>query len=146
MATKTRLLRTKMTASARTLFLYLIDHARRHRLPGWPQKYDASAVKELLEDAKLAYGDALKHAKLKTMAVKAGHLAGQIARFCQRNKLPPLNALLVNARTRAPGDHYLGGDPVIDLFASLCFDWNEDLVEGIRNAIIEVPVFKNSYW
>src|SRR4051812_30677574 len=118
-----------MTASAQTLFFYLIGHARRHRLPGWPQKYDSEAVQELLEDAKLAYGDALRQAKLKTMAVKAGHLAGQIARFCVRNKLPPLNALLVNARTRTPGEHYLGGDPVIDLFASLCFDWNEDLVE-----------------
>jgi hypothetical protein len=135
-----------MTASAQTLFLGLIDHARRHRLSGWPQRYDSGTVQELLEDAKLSYGDALKQAKLKTMAVKAGHLAGQIARFCMRNKLPPLNALLVNARTRTPGEHYLGGDPIIDLFASLCFDWNDDLVKAIRNAIIVVPVFKNSYW
>ena len=36
----------------------------------------------------------------------AGWFLGDIHTRCEKNKLPPLNALVVNAKTRSPGDNY----------------------------------------
>lgn len=143
---KRKMKRTRMTPAARKLLFFLIEHVKAHRIRGWRHRYDVAELEDRLESAKLAYGEALNGAGLKIMAVKAGHLAGQIARLCMRNKLAPLNALLVNSRSRQPGQHYLGLDPTVDLFAVLAFDWSDELCAEIEKSIIEVPVFKQQYW
>lgn len=38
----------------------------------------------------------------------AGHFLGVIQEYCNANKLPPLQALVVNKSTRLPGSGYIG--------------------------------------
>jgi hypothetical protein len=135
-----------MTPAAATLFLFLIRHLVKHRLRRSELRYDAAAVKDAVEDAKLTYQDALARAGVRVMAVKAGHLAGQIARYCIRNHIPPVNSCLVNGRTREVGDAYVGGDPRIDLMMCLAFPWTNTMIRAIDASIIRIPVFHDSFW
>jgi hypothetical protein len=135
-----------MIPKAKKLFLFLIQHLRKRHIADWQRWYDGKTVQAAVEDAKLSYNDALVQAGVSMLAVKAGHLAGQIALFCQENGLPMVNSLLVNSRTREVGDAYLGGDPKLDLLMALLFEWSDQLVAEINQAIIVVPTFKNSYW
>jgi hypothetical protein len=141
-----RLTGTRMLQKAKDLFLFLIEHLRKRHVSDWQRWYDGESVQAAVEDAKLSYQEALAQAGVSMLAVKAGHLAGQIALFCQENGLPMVNSVLVNSRTREVGDAYLGGDPKLDLLMALLFEWSDRLVTDIDQAIIVVPTFKNSYW
>jgi hypothetical protein len=135
-----------MIPKAKTLFLFLIQHLRARHIADWQRSYDGESVQAAVENAKLSYHDALAQAGVSMLAVKAGHLAGQIALFCQQNGLPMVNSVLVNGRTREVGDAYLGGDPKLDLLVALLFEWSDQLISDIDQAVILVPTFKNSYW
>lgn len=135
-----------MIPKAKKLFMFLLAHLQRHHIADWQRWYDGKQVEAAVEKAKLSYQDALTQAGVLMMAVKAGHLAGQIAKFCEANGLPMVNAVLVNARTREVGDSYLGGDPKLDLLVALLFEWSDQLIDEIDHSIVLVPTFKNSDW
>jgi hypothetical protein len=62
-----------------------------------------------------------------------GTYLGEIARFCIANKLPPINALVVNSKSRTPGGSYLGWGNAweMDLLAVLTFKYPSDIMRYV---------------
>jgi hypothetical protein len=106
-------------------FNFLLKHQKKHSLP--PDAYEPHLIKPALltyTACKTGSGAACSHRKL-------GAPLGEVARFCLANSLPPLNALVINATTKRPGDEYLGTDNgtqwARDVYAVLAFDYPPEL-------------------
>lgn len=76
-----------------------IDQAARARR-AWP-----ILVKVAKRRDKICYGDLC--AKLGLHARAAGWFLGVIQNYCQSHRLPPLQCIAVNKRTRVPGIGYI---------------------------------------
>ncbi len=84
-----------------------IDHKKRAR-KAW--KILTKCAKE--GDEPFTYGSLCEKMGLHHRA--AGHFLGVIQTFCAENKLPPLQGLVVNKKTRIPGCGYLGSKRTLE--------------------------------
>jgi hypothetical protein len=75
----------------------LLDHQR--ALLGSPKRPP-------FQQCLLTYGDICEAARLPLLTQSVNRCLWEIAEFCADNEWPPLNALVVNARTREPDKSY----------------------------------------
>jgi hypothetical protein len=130
---KRKLVRMKLSQTASRLLQALLDHQQQHRFV-----FRRFYRPEKVDDGLTTYGDIRAASGVTAAPRKLGPYLGEIARFCIANRIPPLNALVVNGKTRKPGESYLGSGGSSetewkrDAFAALIFQYPENLLSYVK--------------
>jgi hypothetical protein len=88
-----------MSPEAQKLAQALLDH---HKKVPRPQRESSPGIESCL----IVYGDLSKRAGLSHPEPNLGKLLREVAQWCHANSWPPLNALVVNHKSRRPGRGY----------------------------------------